>query len=49
MTLSDNLALLLALCKRRSKHFTSLSFVRRIFAAGFRQVLSENSGGYRQS
>ena len=34
--LSDNLAVVLALCKRRSKKFTLLSDMRRIFASGFR-------------
>ena len=32
----DNLALVLALCKGRSKHFALLSVMRRIFATGFR-------------
>ena len=36
LILSDNLALVLALCKGRSKHFTLLSIMRRIFASGFR-------------
>ena len=35
-TLSDNLALVLALCKGRSTNFTLLSVVRRIFASGVR-------------
>ena len=33
---SDNLALLLALCKRRSKHFTLLPVMRRILTSCFR-------------
>ena len=36
LILSDNLALVLALCKRRSKHFYMLTVMRRIFASGFR-------------
>ena len=36
LTLSENLALVLALCKGRSKQFTLLSVMRRIFASGFR-------------
>ena len=39
LILSDNLALVLALCTGRSKHFTLL------FAS--RQALSYRSGGYR--
>ena len=35
LVLSDNVALLLAICKGRSKHFTLLSVMRRIFASGF--------------
>ena len=36
LILSDILALVLALCKGRSKHFTLLSVMRQIFASGFR-------------
>ena len=49
LILSDNLALVLLLCKGRSKLFTLLSVMRRIFTSGFRAVLSYRSGGYRQS
>ena len=37
LILSDHLALVLALCKGRSKTFTLLSVLRRIFASGFRE------------
>ena len=48
--LSDNLALVLALCKRRSTFFTLLSVMRRIIASGFWEgfVLSL-LGGCRQN
>ena len=36
LIVSDYLALVLALCKERSTHFTLLSVMRRIFASGFR-------------
>ena len=36
LILSDNLALVLALCKGRPKHFTLFSVMRRISASGFR-------------
>ena len=36
LILSDNLALVQALCKGRSKHFTLLSVMCRMFASGFR-------------
>ena len=36
MILSDNLALVLALCTGRAKQFILLSVMRRIFASGFR-------------
>ena len=36
LILSDNLALVLALCKGRSKSFTLLSVMRRTFASSFR-------------
>ena len=39
LILSDNLALVLALCKGRPRHFTLLSVIRRIFAYGFRSGL----------
>ena len=50
LVLSDILALVLALCKGRSQHFTLISVMRRIFASGFRAgFLSYLSGGYRLS
>ena len=36
LILSDNLVLVLALCKERSNIFSLLSVMRRIFASGFR-------------
>ena len=50
LILSDNLALVLALCKGRSTCFIFLSVMRRIFASGFRAGFFFNrSGGYRQN
>ena len=46
---SENLALLLAFFKGRSKLLSLLSVMRRVFASGFRIGFSYRSGGYRQS
>ena len=49
LLLSDNLALVLALCKRRSNMFTDFQSCVESLRLASGQVLSYRSGGYRQS
>ena len=49
LILSDNLALVLALCNGRSNIFAMLSVMRQIFCVWFlSRLVSYRSGGYRQ-